>query len=97
WLALGQGYQRVGALTAAERVAAKAGKGPAVQQLLKDCRQDRRHREVAYVEAMRAAQAEVERSRLTKARSLARDVEKRFPGTSGPVLLGCLVEAKASS
>ncbi len=106
WLALGQTYQRTGALTAAERVAARAGKGPAVQQLLKDCRQDRRHlavfavepaREAAYVDAMHAAKAEVERSRLSKARTLARDVEKQFPGAPGPVLLGCLVEAKASS
>ncbi|HEY1906781.1 MAG TPA: hypothetical protein VGG91_12105 [Myxococcaceae bacterium] len=106
WLVLGQTYQRAGALTAAERVAAKAGKGPAVQQLLKDCRQDRRRlavfkveptREVSYVEAMRAAQGEVERSRLTKARTLAGDLEKRFPGTPGAALLGCLMEAKSSS
>ena len=106
WLALGQTYQRAGALTAAERVAAKAGQGPAVQQLLRDCRQDRRRlavfsvepaREAAYVEAMRTAQGEVERSRLSKARTLARDLEKRFPGAPGGALLGCLMEAKASS
>ena len=106
WLALGQSYERAGALTAAERVAGRAGKGPAAQQLLKDCLQDRRRlavfkvtpaQEVAYVEAMRAAQTEVERSRLSKARSLARDVEKRFPGTPGPALIGCIVEARASS
>jgi hypothetical protein len=106
WLVLGQTYQRAGALTAAERVAPKAGKGPAVQQLLKDCRQDRRRlavfkvepaREVSYVEAMRMAQGEVERSRLSKARALASDLEKRFPGAPGAALLGCLVEAKSSS
>ncbi|HZW87556.1 MAG TPA: hypothetical protein VFF12_00635, partial [Myxococcaceae bacterium] len=106
WLALGQTYQRAGALTDAERVAAKAGKSAAVQQLLKDCRQDRRRlavfavqpeREVAYVEAMRTAQTEVERSRLTKARALARDLERQYPGAPGAALIGCLVEAKAAS
>jgi len=54
-------------------------------------------REVAYVEAMRTAQTEVERSRLTKARALARDLERQYPGAPGAALIGCLVEAKAAS
>ena len=106
WLSLGQSYQRAGALSAAERVAPRAGKGPAVQQLLRDCRNDRRRLavfgvepagEVAYVEAMRTGQSEIERGRLEKGRAVARDLGKRFPGAPGPALLACLAEARASS
>jgi uncharacterized protein HemY len=77
-----------------------------VQQLLKDCRHDRRQlavfaiepmNEVPYVEAMRAAHAEIERGHLAKARTMAQSIEKRFPGAPGPALLACLGEAKASS
>lgn len=106
WLALGQSYQRVGALTAAERAAGKAGSGAAVQQLVRDCRHERRRlgvyaidpaNEVAYLEAMRSAQGEIERGRTARARAIGRDLQKRFPGAPGPALVDCLVEAKASS